>query len=106
VIAERKERSNRAGGRFRFRATVERLASGYSGRYRKHTILLRDITDASTGGHVASHEWFTQGQWSSGLGAGYVFEFDATAYSNGMERPNKVTVISKPEPVQEEEKVI
>ena len=114
-IGKRQELQKRDGTRFRCRAVVDRF--GTKAAFRGSpvpTILLRDVVDADTGTLLTDHLWFTTGKWSTGLAAGYIFEFEAPAadYIKGyqgrrgvynapvsrdwkLQRPTKVTILPR-----------
>ena len=117
-MGERVELRQRAGNRFRCRATVVRFGSkaAYKGQPIM-TILVGDVTDVRLGKVLTDHLWFQQGKWSEGLMPGMIFEFDARvgAYTKGyrgnrdledapppsrdwrLERPTRITIVPSDE---------
>lgn len=89
----RKRLASDEGERRRFRARFERFGkkAGYNG-YSETTVLLRDITDASTNELLTDHSWFayTRGFEKLKLEENVVIEFEARVkkYAKGYVNKN------------------
>lgn len=75
----------RAGDRQTFAATVGDFSWKRNRWGASQTILLKDLTDPSTGEVLTDHVWFGRGQWASDLTVGDRITFDArvTQYVKG-----------------------